>query len=345
MTLQIRNLDVFLDKNHVLRDINLEIEDGEFFCLLGPSGCGKSTLLKTIAGLIQESNGEIVNGSKKLHCLAPQKRGVVIMFQDKRLFGNMNVGENVAFALRSKGVKKAERVAIAEKFLELVQLPGFANRRVHELSGGQQQRVALARALAAEPDALLLDEPFSALDKNLRDAMRLLVKQIHEETGITTIMVTHDQDEALSISNRIAVMDAGKVLQVGTPVEVFTHPTCAKVAEYFSSEGTLCGSVVDGVFTAGDVSFDSHGVADGPAIAIVRQDNVEFCEDGDVPFKVEAVNYKGLENSIVLCHESVTLRVEQPLDAKYEVGQVVKAKVDWDRVLVFSNDAQEVEDR
>lgn len=335
MTLKIKDLNVYMGNNHVLKDINLEVEDGEFFCLLGPSGCGKSTLLKTIAGLVQEKDGEITHGEKKLHCMPPQKRGVVIMFQDKRLFGNMNVGENVAFSLKNKGVRKVQRKIIADKFLELVQLPGFAQRRIHELSGGQQQRVALARALAAEPDALLLDEPFSALDKNLRDAMRLLVKKIHDETGITTIMVTHDQDEALSISDRIAIMDEGKVLQVGSPAEVYRHPACAKIAEYFSSEGVLRGIVTDGVFVSGDISFKTSRLADGAAVAIVRPNNINLCDSGDVPFSVEAVNYLGLSNSIVLRHEPITLRINVPLSTGYKTAQIANAKVDWDSVIVF----------
>lgn len=336
MAMKIEGLNVYLDNNHVLQDVNLDIEDGEFFCLLGPSGCGKSTLLKTIAGLVQEQEGKILNKDKELHCLPPQKRNVVIMFQDKRLFGNMNVAENVAFSLRNKGVKKAERKKIAEKYLELVQLSGYGDRRVHELSGGQQQRVALARALAAEPDALLLDEPFSALDKNLRDAMRLLVKHIHDETGITTIMVTHDQNEALSISDRIAVMDCGRVLQVGTPVEVYTKPACLEIAEYFSSESVLHGVVENGVFGSNAVSFAAKELPDGPAAAVIRQDNVSIDEEGDVSFTVDAVSYLGQVNSVVLRLDTIVLRMEAPLDTDYKVGQAVKTRIDWDSVIKFS---------
>lgn len=335
MPLKIANLNVYMENNHILQDVNLEIKDGEFFCLLGPSGCGKSTLLKTIAGLVQEKTGEIANGDKKLHCLPPQKRGVVIMFQDRRLFGNMTVGENVAFALRNKGVKKAERIKIADKYLEQVQLSEFAERRVHELSGGQQQRVALARALAAEPDVLMLDEPFSALDKNLRNAMRSLVKHIHNEIGVTTIMVTHDQNEALSISDRIAVISNGRVLQVGTPQEVFSAPACTEVAEYFSSESVLHGTVAGGIFTSGDISFKST-LPDGSAAAIIRKDNVAFEEGGDIPFVVDSVDYLGFSNSAVLSHGPITLRIDVPLNTEYEPGQTIGARVDWNSIIQFS---------
>ena len=337
MNLSVTGLNVYFEGNHVLKDINLEIHDGEFFCLLGASGCGKSTLLKTIAGLVQERDGEIICDGRKLHCLPPQKRGVVIMFQDRRLFNNMTVGENVAFSLRNKGVKKAQRAEAAKRFLELVQLPGFENRRVHELSGGQQQRVALARALAAEPSVLLLDEPFSALDENLRDQMRFLVKDIHMETGITTIMVTHDQNEALSISDRIAVMSSGEIIQVGTPLEVYTHPASLEIAEYFASVGELRGDVSSGVFTAGSISFSAPQLADGPAISIIRQNNLSLSADG-VPFEVEAVLYRGQRNSVVLNYEQCSLCMEMPLDEHLAEGGQCPVKVDWGSTLLFSCD-------
>ena len=214
MKLEIKNLKVELNNNLILDDINIGIEYGEFLTLLGPSGCGKSTLLKTIAGINPVAEGEIILDGEVINEVPAHKRGAVIVFQDIRLFPNMTVAENVAYPMKVKGVSKDERIKLAEKYLKDVQLETYGDRRVSRISGGQQQRVALARALAAEPRLLLLDEPFSSLDEELRGDMRKLVKKLHEEFGMTTVMVTHDRHEAVEMSDRIALMKAGRILQV-----------------------------------------------------------------------------------------------------------------------------------
>lgn len=338
MSLQIKGLNVSIDGNQILKDVDLEVEDGEFFCLLGSSGCGKSTLLKTIAGLVQEEDGEIYHNGKALHVLPPQKRGLVIMFQDRRLFSNMDVAENVAFALRNKGVKKKERREIAQRYLKMVELPGFGDRRVHELSGGQQQRVALARALAAEPSVLLLDEPFSALDENLRDSMRLLVKNIQKETGITTIMVTHDQIEALSVSTRIGMMDKGRIIQVGTPAEVYSNPAALEIADYFASECTVHGTVKDGELVVDDLVIAAPALDDGPAVAIIRKSDVSIAKSDGISFDVEEVLYKGQFRTLVLRHESLELTLDVPLEIDVEQGQQLGLDINWDSTLKYSED-------
>ncbi len=333
MSLNISELKVSLGGKQILNNVSLEIQTGEFFSLLGSSGCGKTTLLKTMAGLVQEDSGDIQLEGESICSKPPQKRGMVVMFQDKRLFTNMNVAENVAFSLRNKGIKKAQRAQVAEKYLDMVQLPNYGERRVHELSGGQQQRVALARALAAEPKVLLLDEPFSALDENLRDDMRNLVKSIHDSMGITTVMVTHDQHEALSLSDRIAVMDSGRIEQVGTPREVYEQPASLEIALYFADGDTLKGEIKDGRFTAGEISFKTTA-ASGSALAIVRKDIVSIDENGE-EFEVESVRYQGSEIALSLIKGDFNLRLSAPKDAGINVGQTIRVKVDWDRALVF----------
>lgn len=216
MSLTINNLTVHLDKNLILDKVHLDVRDGELVSLLGPSGCGKSTLLKSVAGLLDITEGEIYIDDQRIDGLAPHRRGAVVVFQDLRLFTNMNVVDNVAFSLRMQGMGKEERIEKAEHYLEKVQLAGMEKRKVSQLSGGQQQRVALARALAANPKVLLLDEPFSSLDEDLREDMRQLLTHLHKELGNTIVLVTHDRQEALQLSDRIVVMEKGGISHCAT---------------------------------------------------------------------------------------------------------------------------------
>ncbi len=211
MKLNIEHLNVELGGSPVLCDLNLQLAEGEFLALLGPSGCGKSTLLKAIAGIVPAKTGMIRLGEQDITYTDIHKRGTVILFQEMRLFPNMNVEENIAFPLKMQGIKKAERLKTAESLLKKVQLEGYGKRRIHQLSGGQQQRVALARALAARPKLLLLDEPFSALDEELRQGMQELVLQLHRDFEMTTILVTHDRHEAAAMADRIVRMNNGKI--------------------------------------------------------------------------------------------------------------------------------------
>ena len=252
--LEIQDLNVELNRNPVLRDLSLSVSEGEFLSLLGPSGCGKSTLLKTIAGINEAASGSVILDGERINDMPAYKRGAVIVFQDMRLFPNMTVAENVAYPLRIKGMKKADRLVRASEYLKSVQLEGLENRRISQLSGGQQQRVALARALAAEPKLLLLDEPFSSLDENLREDMRKLVRDLHREFHMTTIMVTHDRQEALSMADRVAIMFEGHIVQTGTPEEVLDKPSDSRVSEYFGRNSLVKGTVKGGVFTATDGS-------------------------------------------------------------------------------------------
>jgi putative spermidine/putrescine transport system ATP-binding protein len=219
--LELKEIHVSLDKKAILTDINLSIKSGEFVTLLGPSGCGKSTLLKTICGLVDISSGYILDDDEIINNSPPNKRNMVLVFQDLRLFPNMNVIDNVAFPLKISGLGKNERREQAEALLDSVGLRNYSKYPVSKLSGGQQQRVALARGLAAKPKYLFLDEAFAGLDQNLRIEMGKLLKSLHEKFKMTTIFVTHSREEALKLSDRIVVMDNGKITECVTPREIF----------------------------------------------------------------------------------------------------------------------------
>ena len=222
-----------------LKEMSLTIEDNEFFTLLGPSGCGKTTLLRMIAGFETVTEGKILLYGEEIEDLPPNKRPVNTVFQQYALFPHMTILENIAFGLQMLGKGKAEIEERSKYMLELVQLGQFGERRPSQLSGGQQQRVALARALAPSPKVLLLDEPLSALDLKLRQAMRVELKQIQEDTGITFVFVTHDQEEALTMSDRIAVMSAGELQQIGTAHEIYEAPRNRFVADFIGETNLL----------------------------------------------------------------------------------------------------------
>ena len=264
-----------------LEDVSLHVEDGEFFTLVGPSGCGKTTTLRAIAGFETPSSGSVRFGDHEVTGVPPEERGVGIVFQNYALFPHMTVAENVAYGLRFRdppgGIGRDERV---EELLDLVDLQDFGSRNPDELSGGQQQRVALARALAPGPELLLLDEPMSALDARLRERLRLQVKAIQEELDITTVYVTHDQEEALAISDRVAVLSDGRVEQVGPPETIYRRPATRFVASFIGDNNLFEGTVEsrDGetaIVEIGESWFQIELPADGRDPSVGEQ--VTFC--------------------------------------------------------------------
>ncbi|WP_257300735.1 ABC transporter ATP-binding protein [Haloarchaeobius sp. FL176] len=246
-----------------LSDVHLDVADGEFFTLVGPSGCGKTTTLRSIAGFETPDAGELSFAGREMTGVPPEERDVGVVFQNYALFPHMSVAENVGYGLRFHAVDDPEaRVA---ELLSLVDLEGFGDRDPTELSGGQQQRVSLARALAPEPDVLLLDEPMSALDARLREELRREVRRIQTELGITTVYVTHDQEEALAVSDRVAVMHDGRVEQVGTPREVYREPASRFVASFVGENNLFDGERVDGGVRVDGSTFTVEGLdAAGP---------------------------------------------------------------------------------
>lgn len=302
MSLTIDRVCVKLQKSEILKNISLEIQTGEFVSLLGASGCGKSTLLKSIAGLLEVEAGDIgIDGSSILN-MAPEKRGTVIVFQDLRLFPHMTVEKNIGFSMELKNVSKEQRKKKVAELLEAVQLPGFEKRKIREMSGGQRQRVALARALAADPRILLLDEPFSSLDENLRDEMGRLVKKLHTEMRLTTIMVTHDKAEAMKFSDRIALMQEGEILQYGTPEELFFRPVSRAVADYMGQTNYFRGIVEKGTFRSDAAVLDT-AAADGEYDLMVRPSELRLSRENEQKYRVQEVLFEGETAEVTLIPE------------------------------------------
>jgi putrescine transport system ATP-binding protein len=237
-------------------NLSLDVYEREFFSLLGPSGCGKTTLLRMLAGFEEPTEGELYLDGQPLKGVPPHKRPVNMMFQSYALFPHMSVADNIAFGLKQDGMAKAERDERVEQMLKLVKLEEFAGRKPHQLSGGQRQRVALARSVAKRPKLLILDEPLGALDKKLREETQFELMDLQQELGLTFMIVTHDQEEAMTMSDRIAVMDKGIIVQTGTPAEIYEAPNSRYVADFIGSVNMLEGTV--------ESNHDGHVVLDGP---------------------------------------------------------------------------------
>ncbi|GAA3482589.1 ABC transporter ATP-binding protein [Streptomyces yanii] len=261
-------------------DVSLVIEPGEFMTLLGPSGSGKTTTLNIIAGFTAATSGTLTIGGKQMQDLPPHRRDIGMVFQHYALFPHMTVAENVAFPLKQRKVPKARRTEMVEAALQTVRLGGYGHRRPRELSGGQQQRVALARAVVYEPSVLLMDEPLGALDKKLRESLQLEIKRVHQEVGSTFVFVTHDQEEALVLSDRIAVFDDGGIQQVGTGSELYEKPRSLFVAEFLGESSVIRGRVEpdgdDSRLRVGDRTVGALGrpTEDGTAAIVVRPEHL-----------------------------------------------------------------------
>ena len=338
MSLTIKKLSVNLQKEEILKGVDLEIKSGEFVSLLGASGCGKSTLLKSIAGLLDVETGEVLIDGTGITTLAPEKRGTVIVFQDLRLFPHMTVERNIAFAMELQKVKKEEQKRRVAQLLDAVQLQGFEKRKIREMSGGQKQRVALARALAADPKILLLDEPFSSLDENLRAEMGRLVKKLHKERNLTTVMVTHDKAEAMKLSDRIALMMQGEILQYDTPENMFYHPCSKSVADYMGQASYVSGTVKNGRFFSDAVSFDIKE-KDGEYELMVRPSALHLTKDGVQNYRVTEILFKGemAEVTVEDSKEELTICLlhDEWKALSITVGDLVGVRVDAKKGTLF----------
>ena len=286
-----------------LDDVSVEIGQGEFFTLLGPSGCGKTTLLRLIAGFEMPTGGTILLDGADISTLPPNRRPVNTVFQSYALFPHLTVAENIGFGLTMQGRPKAEVAARVARMLALVQMEPMAARRVNQLSGGQQQRVALARALAPQPKVLLLDEPLSALDAKLRKEMQAELKRLQQETGITFVFVTHDQEEALTMSDRIAVMSAGRIQQIGTPREVYTRPVNRFVASFVGETNFLTGDGVGtGVRLANGAVLPVEGAPQGRVTVAIRPEQIRLCAAGDADAMAATVDGTVYFGTDTHCH-------------------------------------------
>ena len=304
--IELKNITVAFDGEKVLDDLSLYIRDGEFVTLLGSSGCGKTTTLRIIAGFIEPDEGTMLFDSKDMSGVPPYKREVNTIFQRYALFPHYNVFENIAYGLRVRKTPEPVIREEVEKMLKLVGLSGFEKRNVTKLSGGQQQRVAIARALVLKPKVLLLDEPLAALDLKLRKDMQNELKNIQKQMGITFIYVTHDQEEALSMSDTVVVMNRGKIQQIGSPIDIYNEPKNAFVADFIGES-----NIIDGVMKADyKVTFARHtfecldkGFAEGEEVdVVVRPEDVDIvpADRGMVTGKVTSVTFRGVHFEIIV---------------------------------------------
>ncbi|KWR74780.1 ABC transporter ATP-binding protein [Pseudomonas citronellolis] len=325
-----------------LDDVSLDIRANEFFTLLGPSGCGKTTLLRLIAGFEQPTSGSIRLYGEPMQGLPPFRRPVNTVFQSYALFPHMTVAQNIAFGLEMQGKPKAETEATVKAMLDLVRLPDVGSRRADQLSGGQQQRIALARALASRPKVLLLDESLSALDLKLRKEMQIELKRLQHETGITFIFVTHDQEEALTMSDRIAVMNKGQVLQIGTPTEIYDAPANRWVADFIGETNFLEAEANgDGVVLADGQRLAAATTLPGKVTLAIRPERTELAQDGELEGVVETVVYVGTDT---VYHLKVAgapgFRVRQQnrqgAVGAHEPGARVRVRVPGDAIRVLA---------
>ena len=322
--------------------LTLQVSDGELMVLLGPSGCGKSTTLRLIAGLLQPTRGDVRFDDSSLAGVPPEKRGAVMVFQKHTLFPFMSVGDNVAFGLKLRNLDRTtvgRRVADA---LATVQLPGFEERWPEELSGGQQQRVALARALAVQPKVLLLDEPFSNLDPGLRDELRAMIYALQRDAGITTIFVTHDQDEAAAIADRIALLFEGRLRQVGPPRAFYTAPQDRQVARFFGGVNFVPGrqSGHEVSTSVGRLHVGPERIADRDVLVTIRPEAIEVgvCDSNNVVGTVQSCGFRGKRLRIQVDVRGQLLEVEASPYLAVQTGEEIALHLPPERICLLSQD-------
>lgn len=336
--LQLENLNIDYGSREVIREFNLTVEDGQMVSILGPSGAGKSTILRAVAGLLEPSGGDIRLNGRSLRGVPPEKRDVIMVFQRALLFPFMNVEQNVAFGLRMQKRSRREIARRIAHILALTRLEGLAHRKVHELSGGQQQRVSLARALVLKPAVLLLDEPLSSLDANLRQQMRELIQEVQIRTGITTVFVTHDQSEALMLSDRVTLLLDGRLRQTGTPRELFYRPVDCDVARFFGGANFFQGTIREGMFYS-DLGRFPVGEAGGNGrrlTATIRPEDIAISDKNSLPLQgvVEKIRFEGSATRLnIRCGDHVLTALTA--DRHYDAGQVVHLQLPPEKIRVF----------
>ncbi len=337
--IDLQNISVSFGQQKVLDNINLQIHDGEFVTLLGPSGCGKTTTLRIIAGFLIPDEGNVIFEGKNINGVPAYKRQVNTIFQRYALFPHLNVYENIAFGLRLKKMKEKDIQNKVKEMLELVNLKGFGPRDVNLLSGGQQQRVAIARALAVEPRVVLLDEPLGALDLKLRKDMQVELKNIQQKLGITFIYVTHDQEEALSMSDTIVVMNEGKIQHIGTPTDVYNEPHNAFVADFIGESNILDGVMHEDFYVEfSGMRFqcvDRGFMKDEPVDVVIRPEDIDVVrpEKGMLKGKVTSVTFKGVHYEIIVDIDNFKWMIQTT--QKAEVNDIIGLDIKPDEMHIM----------
>ncbi|MBW4515544.1 MAG: putative 2-aminoethylphosphonate ABC transporter ATP-binding protein [Timaviella obliquedivisa GSE-PSE-MK23-08B] len=353
--LQVENVHKTFGQFVALRDIHLNVYPGEFVCLLGPSGCGKTTLLRIIAGLEDQTSGRIIQAGKDVSKLPAAKRDFGIVFQSYALFPNLTATQNIAYGLQNAKESKQKIQTRVEELLDLVGLESFGQKYPSQMSGGQQQRVALARALALSPGLLLLDEPLSALDAQVRVKLRTEISQLQKRLGITTVMVTHDQSEALAMADRAVVMDKGYIAQVGTPRTIYQHPNTPFVANFIGVMNFLHGGVVaPSQIRCGNIIFDVSQNEASPNqavtlairpedIQILKPDSPELSLSNVVIAEVQAIEFLGSAYRVTLCPEgnakeliAIELSIQEASKVDLTTHSLLKLRFPPDRIQVFA---------
>ena len=343
---QLRQITKRFGSVEVCRGIDLDIADGEFVTLLGPSGCGKTTTLNLMAGLEDPTTGEILMGGQLVNLLTPFERDVAMVFQNYALYPHMSVAENIGFTLKLRGVAKPEMRRRVSAIAEMLELSGVLDRLPAQLSGGQQQRVAIGRAMIRQPQVYLFDEPFSNLDAALRVRMRAEIKLLHQQLRVTSVFVTHDQEEALSISDRIAVMRAGRIEQIGTPEEIYVRPKTQYVARFIGTPqidfmaGQTAADERGAIFRVGEATFNlpadlERRLAPGYTLELgVRPEHVVLSESG-VAAVVEIVQPVGPSTFVTLKWNGGQLTARVPGLAHYRPGDTVQFRVEIGHLMLF----------
>jgi spermidine/putrescine transport system ATP-binding protein len=341
--IRLRDLCMAFDNEQVLDHINLYINDKEFLTLLGPSGCGKTTTLRIIGGFAMPTSGDVLFDGVRINDVPPYKRQINTVFQKYALFPHLNVFENIAFGLRMQKLPEAEIKQRVMEMLETVSLKGFEHRRPDALSGGQQQRVAIARALVNRPKVLLLDEPLAALDLKLRKDMQIELKRIQQQVGITFIYVTHDQEEALTMSDTIVVMDKGSIQQIGTPEDIYNEPKNAFVADFIGESNIIDGIMLqDNLVQMYSKTFpclDGGFAPNEPVDVVIRPEDIDIVpvEQGQLTGTVTSVTFKGMQYDIIVDFKGFKWLIQTTDHSP--VGSRIGIKIDPDGIHVMKKSA------
>lgn len=341
-SVKIVNLTKSFNNVNVLNSINLDINQGEFITLLGKSGCGKSTTLKLIAGLISPDKGDILFDKNSILNQKTQERQAVIVFQDYSLFPHMNVFENIEFGLKMKKIEKKIRQKKVMELLELVKLDGFEKKFPSELSGGQKQRVAIARTLAVNPKVLLLDEPFSSLDINLRNEMRSFILELQKKLNITTILVTHDKEEALMMSDKIAVMIDGNIAQFDSPMNLYEKPISKDIANVFGQRNYLKGRIKNGIFISDifDIELKGHENIDNIELMISREDvKIHNKKTYGLEGIISKKTYAGDTTYYEIDVKTKTI-ISSSSESFYNIGDEVSIDIKLKNIIYFKNNSK-----